>query len=220
MAQLRQTSAETCLDFYDRCTNSIHEAHEEDLKGLLNQPEARAGYQQAIKLTVRQHFVAGLHSDIKAQISAKLQSLDTKEKLLTAAAEIEAAVRPRHAAGAVAAIAAGASPDSSALSAMKKELDAIRARFGNLNLQGGGGARKKRRTGPRSTNTAAAARRAALSTAERVAERKRWAFCTKCRQWGLHYHDECPRSAAEIARLTPQQKERGEPGQKPFDKAF
>ena len=51
VAQLRQTSAETCLDFYDRCTNSIHEAHEEDLKGLLNQPEARAGYQQAIKLT-------------------------------------------------------------------------------------------------------------------------------------------------------------------------
>ena len=32
----------------------------------------------------------GLHSDIKAQISAKLQSLDTKEKLLMAAAEIEA----------------------------------------------------------------------------------------------------------------------------------
>ena len=66
VAQLRQTSAETCLDFYDRCTNSIHEAHEEDLQDLRNQPEAREGYQRAIKLTVRQHFVAGLHSDIKA----------------------------------------------------------------------------------------------------------------------------------------------------------
>ena len=72
VAQLRQSSAETCLDFYDHCTNSIHEAHKEDLKGLLNQPEARAGYQQAIKLTVRRHFVAGLQGDIKAQISAKL----------------------------------------------------------------------------------------------------------------------------------------------------
>ena len=38
---------------------------------------------------------------IKAQISAKLQSLDTKEKLLTAAAEIEAAVRPKNAAAAL-----------------------------------------------------------------------------------------------------------------------
>ena len=81
VAQLKQTSAETCLDFYDRCTNSIHEAHEEDLQQLVNQPEAREGYQRAIKQTVRQHFVAGLHSAIKAQISAKLQSLDTKEKL-------------------------------------------------------------------------------------------------------------------------------------------
>jgi len=221
VAQLKQSSAETCLDFYDRCTNSIHEAHEEDLKGLLNQPEARAGYQQAIKLTIRQHFVAGLHSDIKAQISAKLQSLDTKEKLLTAAAEIEAAVRPRNAAAAVAAIGSEVSKDTAAIGAMKKELDAIRSRFNNLNLQGGGGARRKQRgKGQRATNQAAAARRAAMSTAEKVAERKRWAFCTKCRQWGLHYHDECPRSAAEIARLTPQQKERGEPGQKPFDKAF
>ena len=92
MAQLKQTSAETCLDFYDRCTNSIHEAHEEDLSQLVNQPEARDGYQRAIKQTVWQHFLAVLHSDIKAQISAKLQSLDTKEKLLTAVAEFEAAV--------------------------------------------------------------------------------------------------------------------------------
>ena len=79
----------------------LHEAHEEDLRQLGNQPEAREGYQRAIKQTVRQHFVAGLHSDIKAQISAKLQSLDTKEKLLTAAAEIEAAVRPKNAAAAL-----------------------------------------------------------------------------------------------------------------------
>ena len=96
--EIKQTSAETCLDFYDRCTNSIHKAHKEDLSQLVNQPEARDRYQRAIKQTVRQHFVAGLHSDIKAQISAKLQSLDTKEKLLTAAAEIEAAVRPKNAA--------------------------------------------------------------------------------------------------------------------------
>ena len=95
VAKLKQTSAETCLDFYDSCTNSIHEAHEEDLSQLVNQPEARDGHQRAIKQTVHQHFVAGLHSNIKAQISAKLQSLDTKEKLLTAAAEIEAAVRPK-----------------------------------------------------------------------------------------------------------------------------
>ena len=66
VTQLKQTSAETCLDFYDCCTNSIHEAHEEDLSQLVNQPQARDGYQRAIKQTVRQHFVAGLHSDIKA----------------------------------------------------------------------------------------------------------------------------------------------------------
>ena len=98
----------------------------------------RDRYQQAIKLTVRQHFVAGLHSGIKAQISAKFQSLDTKEKLLTAAAETEAAVRPRNSAAAIAAIGAEASMETAAISAMKKELDAIRSRFGNLNLQGGG----------------------------------------------------------------------------------
>ena len=46
--------------------------HEEDLSQLVNQPEARDGYQRAIKQMVRQHFIAGLHNDIKAQISAKL----------------------------------------------------------------------------------------------------------------------------------------------------
>ena len=220
VAQLRQTSAETCHDFYDRCTNSIHEAHEEDLRGLANQPEAREGYQRAIKLTVRQHFVAGLHSDIKAQISAKLQSLNTKEKLLTAAAEIEAAVRPKNAAAALMAMDQATPSESERIREMQREIDAIRSRFGNMSIQQGGARRKQRRAGKGSTNQSAAARRANLSTAERVAERRRWAFCTKCRQWGLHYQDECPRSQAEISRLTPQAKERGEPSGKPFDKAF
>ena len=141
VAQLKQTSAETCLDFYDRCTNSIHEAHEEDLQQLGNQPEAREGYQRAIKQTVRQHFVAGLHSDIKAQISAKLQSLDTKEKLLTAAAEIEAALRPKNATAALMSVDHTPSTESDRIREMQREIDAIRSRFGNLNIQQGGGAR-------------------------------------------------------------------------------
>ena len=95
VAQLKQTSAETCLDFYDRCTNSIHEAHEEDPSQLVNQPEARDGYQRAIKQTVQRHKVTGLNSNIKAQISTKLQSLDTNEKLLSTAAEIEVTVQPQ-----------------------------------------------------------------------------------------------------------------------------
>ena len=165
--------------------------------------------------------MADLHSDIKAQISAKLQSLDTKEKLLTAAAEIEAAVRPKNAAAALMAVNSGASSESSKIREMQREIDAIRSRFGNLNLQQREGARRKQwLAGKGSTNHSAAARRANLSTAEKVAERRRWAFCSKCRQWGLHYHDECPRSQAEISRLTPQAKERGEPSGKPFDKAF
>ena len=45
--------------------------HEEDLSQLANQPEASDAYQRAIKQTVRQPFVAGLHSNIKAQISYK-----------------------------------------------------------------------------------------------------------------------------------------------------
>ena len=165
--------------------------------------------------------MAGLHSDIKAQISAKLQSLDTKEKLLTAAAEIEAAVRPKNAAAALMSVDHTPSTESDRIREMQREIDAIRSRFGNLNIQQGGGARRKQqRTEKGSTNQSAAARRANLSTAEKVAERRRWAFCSKCRQWGLHYHDECPRSQAEISRLTPQAKERGEPSGKPFDKAF
>ena len=221
VAQLKQTSAETCLDFYDRCTNSIHEAHEEDLRQLANQPDAREGYQRAIKQTIRQHFVAGLHSDIKAQISAKLQSLDNKEKLLTAAAEIEAAVRPKNAAAALMSMDNTPTTKCDRIREMQREIDAIQARFGNINLQQGGGARRKqRRTGKGSTNQSAATREANLSMAEKVAEQRRWAFCSKCRQWGLHYHDECPRSQAEISRLNPQAKERGEPSGKPFDKAF
>ena len=143
--RLKQTSAETCMDFYDRCTNSIHEAHEEDLQQLVNQPEARVGYQRAIKQTVRQHFVAGLHSNIKAQISEKLQSLHTKEKLLTTVAEIEAAVRPKNAAAALMAVDNIPSAESARIQEMQREIDTIGSRFGNLNLQQGGGARRKQR---------------------------------------------------------------------------
>ena len=53
VALLKQTLADMCLDFYDRCTNSIHEAHKEDLSQLVNQPEARDGYQRAIKQMVQ-----------------------------------------------------------------------------------------------------------------------------------------------------------------------
>ena len=80
MAQLKQTLAETCFEFYNQWTKSIREAHKEDLTNLANQLEARDGYQRAIKQMVRQNLVAVLHNDIKAQIRAKLQSLDTKEK--------------------------------------------------------------------------------------------------------------------------------------------
>ena len=142
VAQLKQTSAETCLDLYDRSTNSNHEAHEEDLSQLVNQPEARDGYQGAIKQTVRQHFVAGLHSDIKAQISSILQSLDTKEKLLSAAAEIKATVRPKNAASALMSVDSGASAEANKIREMQREIDAIRSRFGNLNLKQGGGRSK------------------------------------------------------------------------------
>ena len=167
--------------------------------------------------------MAGLHTDIKAQISAKLQSLNTKEKLLTAAAEIEAAVRPKNAAAALMAMDHVPSAEAEKMREMQREIDAIRSRFGNMNIQQGGGARRKqRRTGKGSTNQSAATRQANLSTADmqKVAERRRWAFCIKCRQWGLHYHDECPRSQADISRLTPQNKETGEPAGKLFDKAF
>ena len=102
------------------------------------------------------------------------------------------------------AVNSGASAESSKIREMQREIEAIQSRFGNLNLQQGGGMRRKlRRAGKGSTNQFAATRRANLSTAEKVAERRWWAFCTKCRQWGLHYHDECPRSQAEISRLTP-----------------
>ena len=88
------------------------------------------------------------------------------------------------------AVDSGTSSESSKIREMQREIDAIRSRFGNLNLQQGGGARRKQqRVGKGSTNQSAATRRANLSTAEKVAERRRWAFCTKCKQWGLHYHD-------------------------------
>ena len=110
--------------------------------------------------------MAGLHSDIKAQIRAKLQSLDTKEKLLTAAAEIEAAVRPKNAAAALMALDNVPSAEASKIREMQREIDAIRSRFGNLNIQQGGGAsRKQHQAGKGSTNLSAATRRANLSTA-------------------------------------------------------
>ena len=88
----------------------------------------------AIKRTIRQHFVAGLLSDIKSQINAKLQSMDTKEKLLNVATEIEAAVRPKSSASAQMALGAHQQEEENKLHDLKAELDAIKSRFGNLNL--------------------------------------------------------------------------------------
>jgi len=128
VSQLKQTSAESCLDFYDRVSYSVHEAHEEDLAGIADAGQ-KAGYMLAMKLGIRQHFVAGLLTDIKTPLSAKLASLDTKEKLLEAASEIEAAVRPRNAASALLAVRAEAATESTDFKAMRAELDALRARF-------------------------------------------------------------------------------------------
>ena len=101
------------------------------------------------------------------------------KKLLTAAAEIEAAVQPKNAAAALMAVESIPLAESARIREMQREIDAIRSRFGNLNIQQGGGARRKqRRAGKGSTNQSAAARRANLSTVEKVAERWRWAFCT------------------------------------------
>ena len=115
-----------------------HKAQEEDLTQLANQPEARDGYQRTIKQTVRQHFVAVLHSDIKAQISAKLQSLDSKEKLVTAAAEVEAGIRPKNAALALMSVDTASSAEANKIREMQREIDAIRSWFGKLNFQQGG----------------------------------------------------------------------------------
>ena len=87
--------------------------------------------------------MAGLHNNIQAQISAKLQSLDTKKKLLMATAEVEAAVRPKNAVAALMAVNPGTSAEMAKIREMQLEIDAIRSRFGNLNLlQGGGGSQR------------------------------------------------------------------------------
>ena len=82
--------------------------------------------------------MAGLHSNIKAWISAKQQSLDMKEKLLTAAAEIEAAIRPKNAEAALMAVDPRTSAETAKIRELQREINAIRSRFGNLNLQQGG----------------------------------------------------------------------------------
>ena len=97
--------------------------------------------------------------------------------MINTATEIEAAVGPKLSAAALMALGVHQHEEDSKLRELKAELDAIKSRFGNMNLQPGrDSTRKKCRAGGNSTNQAAATRRAAMSTAEKVTERKRWAF--------------------------------------------
>ena len=80
-----------------------------------------------------------------------------KRQLLTAAAEIEAAVRPKNAAAALMSVDQTPATESERIREMQREIDAIRSRFGNLSIQQGGGTRRKqRRAGKGSTNQSAA----------------------------------------------------------------
>ena len=102
----------------NHCSNSILEAHEEDILKLANKPHEQES--TAIKHTIRQNSITGLLWEIKTQINAKLISLNTKEKLLEAATKIEGAYQQTV---------------DAKFRELKAELDAIKSRFGNMNLE-------------------------------------------------------------------------------------
>ena len=216
VAQLHQRSNEPVHQFMDRCTNAVYDAHAHILLSL--EEEEAAGYQRALRSTIAQHFIAGLLPSIRAQVMTKASDLTDKKALLKVAATIESSLVTRPSMVAVAEVQAATDLyQDSEIAALTKKIANLEAVSKSRNRGG-----RNRRGGRNKTRGGAASRPAPpanLSVQEKVARRTRWAYCDHCRQWGLHYADECGLSHHEASRLTPMDKNKA-PGGRASDKQF
>jgi len=211
---LRQTSAESVQDFSDRVVNALYLSTEKEAEAITEEEE-RKGFNNAIAVLIKQHFVSGLLPEIKRQVEAKLSKLNTKEELLAAAIEIEAAVRPKHR-------VENAAMETSAIAKLTEELAALRTYQKQI---GGGKAKKQKKKANQARQGAnpGGARGGPPPSREdtklKVASRQRWVFCNKCGTWGLHYADECLLTPSQISNMAQEDRNR-QPQGKPRDRQF
>ena len=227
VAGLKQKSSECVADFYDRvvygCDACIN------LSEDLNKGETR-GFGLCQDQWKKILFLNGLNDIVRPQVEIRCAVDEASaEVTVQVAIEIETAL----AAKPVAAAAASASPAVASIDAMQRQIDQLKLEKKNNWQKKRDGQQSGGQNWPRRDNKQQQPdtrrqdnrgdrgdRGGRRETGNRGGDRRddrrgnageKRKFCTRCRQFGFHGADSCPRSLQEISALAPQDPQNAPP---------
>ena len=210
ISNLAQKSSESGRDFFVRVGNSSYKSCQRAREAMLADADCttpEGGFDYCANYYMNAFFVNGLKAAVRCIIESKFSHLQDQKALLKAVIEAEIA----------------ASNDRDRVSAIELEVAALRRQTssqssGSRPGQSSGGGKPSSSGGGGSSGSLGPS--GGLSFRQKVAARKTWVNCHKCKQWGKHRANECRLSAAKIEALTPQDGNRqpaGEPADAQYD---
>lgn len=202
---LRMNKEETVHAFYDRVDNVVKANTHEALNGITgaNADHIKAGFVQCRELLGKQLFVAGLTTAAKAWVETQGMTDATPADQIIQWADAAITAHGRQSLYSVAAVGVEMEPDAEPAQkgnrgqvseeALKQEIAALQRQLpkqpSKKAKDGSNGGGRGRGRGGRGRPP--------------MQQRERWVFCFRCKQWGVHYSDEC-RVDPEKTNLPPQ----------------
>lgn len=192
LGQLKQGGTEPISTFQDKVVHTLDKLTAATMKNLQDGAERR-GFVQCRDLFEAAIFLNGMKPNLRLYVDMELTDTSTSDEIYELAKRTEIAVNPTGVQHKVATLDAG---QTKQLEQLKAELDEVKR-----SLAGG----------PTETVAAFSKGKPAAAPPKKpppkfkpMAERMRAVLCHKCRQWGLHFANECNLTNDEIKALTPQ----------------
>jgi hypothetical protein len=216
---LKQKAEETTLAFYDRVENATKKVVATE-RATSNQ---KTGFTECRKVYTKILFIAYLRPEVRLWVEANGLKNDTtlsdiRQRAIDADDAITAkAIMSGAKAAPMAEIQVGNKSRKSE-DQLKEEIAGLNSQLNALGASRGGG-RGRGAGGTRGGGRGGASGTQPPKTPAQIAARKRWVLCHKCKQWGIHYSQECRLTESDIAKLVPQS-ESDQPAGNTYDTQF
>ena len=202
---LIQDKSESVEVFYERVALTLKKVVSRNL-----QRELVSDGRAVLEVFKKIHFVNGVKEEIRAPLCRRLDQLTSTDAIVRAAISIEASMITTEPASIN---AINRQPPRNAYRNQPSQYSSNN----NFNTNGyannfRGNRRQRGRGNRRSSYNPQRQPPFRPPQSQSQSDKRRWIFCYRCKQWGLHYANECNRSLTQIAALTPQTDDSPLPG--------
>lgn len=192
LGTLRMMPTEDTVTYFDRLMHVCNKVVKHKISNYQDGTGEHKAFLDCYDDFVSAVFLHGLRAEIRMHVEMDLKDEDNARGIFERARAIEHGFMAKKAAVAVLA------HDMPEVPQAPQPEGSQQVAASSLKSKGKGKAT------PRAPASASFSRRSPAKPARSVEGRSRPIFCFKCKQWGLHYRNECMLSDKECAALTPQ----------------